>query len=109
MATCTSCGNNVTGKKFCPDCGTPVQPIASSASNAATTNCPRCQGEVRVGAAFCMHCGGTLNAPAQPAVRGCPACQAQVPATSAFCTSCGHDMRAPAMQPAPQARGTLFC
>ena len=25
MATCTSCGNDVTGKKFCPECGTPVQ------------------------------------------------------------------------------------
>ncbi len=112
MATCTSCGSNVSGKKFCPECGTPVQPAGGQAGMA---NCPRCQGEVRIGAAFCMHCGAALNATAQPVARAtvpvpqtalvsCPACQAQVSASSAFCTSCGHDMRAPA-----RATGSQFC
>lgn len=100
MATCTSCGGDVTGKKFCPECGTAVQPANGSAS---TSNCPRCNGEVRTGAAFCMHCGSTLNAPVQttyaapppPPIRPCPACHTQVAPESAFCTSCGHNMNAP--------------
>lgn len=94
MTLCTSCGYNVTGKKFCSRCGTPVQPVASSASVAT---CPRCNGKVEPDAAFCMHCGSSLRpqeAP-QPATLPCPACHAMVPSQSAFCTNCGHNMNEP--------------
>jgi predicted amidophosphoribosyltransferase len=115
MATCITCGNNVSGKKFCPECGTPVQPTDSN----VPAFCPHCRGEVKRGASFCMHCGGALNAVGQspahvtspqvqqviaaPASYVCPACQAQVSSSSVFCTSCGNDMRA------PQGTGVSFC
>lgn len=101
MATCTSCGRDVSGKKFCPDCGTPVQVAPVSA---ATTSCPRCGGTIKASAAFCMHCGSSLGAQAlassttpstavvQPATRQCPACRVEVPSGSAFCTNCGQSM-----------------
>lgn len=62
MVTCTNCGTDVTGKKFCPNCGTPVH-LAAQATNApAMMACPRCGGEVSTSAAFCMHCGTALKA-----------------------------------------------
>src|SRR5947208_12259847 len=103
MITCASCGNDVTGRNFCPACGTLVH--AANASAAGTTSCPRCHGTVQAGGAFCMHCGAPLreqNAVAQtyqtppppppPATRTCVACRAEVPNANAFCTNCGHDM-----------------
>ncbi|MBV9019165.1 MAG: zinc ribbon domain-containing protein [Chloroflexi bacterium] len=101
MTTCLSCGYNVTGKKFCPQCGTAVYPAnAASESNQITSaNCPRCGGEVRPGAAFCGHCGSTLTAqaisatPMHPTTQTCPACHAQVPIENAFCISCGQNLR----------------
>jgi predicted amidophosphoribosyltransferase len=82
MITCTSCGAEVTGKKFCPQCGTPVQSVSVASTPSTSPNvCPRCNGEVTPGAAFCMHCGTALQA--QPAA---PTLQA---ATPAFCTHCG--------------------
>ena len=118
MATCTSCGNNVTGKKFCPDCGTPVQPTSpQGASGQFLQACSHCGGEVKSGATFCMHCGATLNSSTQqsthmtpapaPATRPCPACHAQIAGATMFCTQCGHDMRVAA---APQSMaGSAFC
>ena len=54
MIPCTSCGNDVTGKKFCPDCGTPVQPISpQGASGQFLQTCSHCGGEVKPGASFC--------------------------------------------------------
>jgi hypothetical protein len=96
MVNCTFCGNNVTGKKFCPDCGTPVQVDSSSAGSSST--CPQCHGAVKPGMSFCMHCGTSLMAsmptlPPSPVIRSCPACRAHVPEDSAFCNQCGHDMR----------------
>jgi predicted amidophosphoribosyltransferase len=118
MATCTSCGNDVTGKKFCPDCGSPVQPTSmQAASDQFLQTCSRCSGEVKPGASFCMHCGAALNsstrqathmtpAPA-PVVRSCPACHAQIAGVTMFCTQCGHDMR---VAVAPQSMvGSAFC
>ncbi len=116
MTTCLSCGNDVTGKKFCSQCGAPVQ--ATSAPAAALTTCPRCNGEVQSGAAFCMHCGSALNAqsptsqvayapPPPPSTRSCPACHAEVSAQTAFCTNCGHDMHAPA--PMASSTAPAFC
>src|SRR6266446_293749 len=104
MANCTSCGTDVTGKKFCPECGTPVQPAATAIASgqpALASTCPRCNGEVKPGAAFCMHCGSSLSAPtmgtpathAQPLTRPCPNCRAEVPVESAFCTNCGQNTR----------------
>jgi hypothetical protein len=106
MTICTLCGNNVTGKKFCPDCGTSVQPVVAGTQVTGGQVCPQCHGEVKPGAAFCMHCGSALNLatpPPPPVVRVCPACHMQVSSDSAFCTSCGHDMRQllSQAQPAP--------
>jgi predicted amidophosphoribosyltransferase len=118
MTSCVSCGADVTGKKFCSHCGTPVQATSTPlSSQAAPANaCPRCNGEVEPGAAFCVHCGSALNA--APATHLCPACQTQVPLSSAFCTNCGHDMRAAAAPTTPafctncgqqNAPGVRFC
>jgi hypothetical protein len=109
MATCTSCGHDVTGKKFCPDCGTPVV-----AAETATANCPRCNGSVKSNAAFCMHCGTSLGAQAltattsQPVARQCIACHTEVPASSAFCTNCGQNMQT-GQTSAPAATASAFC
>lgn len=112
MATCPSCGSDVTGKKFCQQCGTPVQVTASPAIT--NTVCPRCNEEAKPGAAFCMHCGSALSsqtkvatAPSQPLTHTCPACHTEVPAASAFCTNCGANMQTGAT-PAP-AIASSFC
>jgi predicted amidophosphoribosyltransferase len=107
MASCTSCGYDVTGKKFCPECGTPVQPAENVESENNTPNiCPRCNGVVKPGAAFCMHCGSSLStqtavatATPTPSVQPesltqtCIACHSEVPKEMAFCTNCGQSMR----------------
>ncbi len=107
MVTCTSCGHVVTGKKFCPECGTAVQAIQTEN---ATTSCQHCGGTVQAGSSFCMHCGSPLASAqniAQPAKRQCPSCQMEVPTESAFCTNCGQGMTAPA--PAQSATSQAFC
>ncbi len=112
MQTCTSCGRDVTGKKFCPDCGTAVR-----AMEVATAVCPRCSGTIKPNAAFCMHCGTSLGAQAlaattaasQPVVQQCPACHTEIPANSAFCTNCGQSFQASQMPSAPVAPASLFC
>ena len=114
MTTCTSCGSDVTGKKFCPQCGTPVQQTATPVVNAAAmTTCPRCGGEVKAGAAFCMHCGSALQAQpvaqAQPATRPCPVCHQAVPMENAFCIHCGQNMNAPVATAQPVAAASVFC
>ena len=107
MASCTSCGNDVTGKKFCPECGTPVHSADSVGSeNNSTHVCPRCNGVVKPGAAFCMHCGSSLSTQtaiatatptppvqSQPLTQTCIACHTEVPNEMAFCTNCGQSMR----------------
>ena len=115
MTSCTNCGRDVTGKKFCPDCGIPVQ-VAEA--EPATTTCPRCGGTVKASAAFCMHCGSSLGAQAvaavsapatvvsQPATRQCIACHAEVPASSAFCTNCGQSMQT---GPTTTPSGQVYC
>ena len=116
MASCTSCGNDVTGKKFCPQCGTPVQPAGSSEKQPASTSvCPRCNGIVNPGAAFCMHCGSSLSTqtavatstPSQPVTRTCIACHTEVPAGMAFCTNCGQNMQVSATPATPPS--FAFC
>ncbi len=115
MSTCTACGTDVTGKKFCPECGTPVKPInIPDAGSSSTATCPHCNGEVRPGAAFCLHCGSALHTPAvsvtqPPTTLTCPTCSAQVPTASTFCTQCGHDMRAAAATQPTAASASIFC
>jgi rRNA maturation endonuclease Nob1 len=109
MATCTSCGYDVTGKKFCQQCGTPVQPTRVPAPHGLATpvnnTCPRCNETVNPGAAFCNHCGSPLQTmaatatPAQSLTRHCPACQAEVPASNAFCNNCGQNLQAASAAP----------
>src|SRR5947208_7732100 len=77
MVTCTSCGYDVTGKKFCQQCGTPVQPTGVPAPSGSALQ------TVAVSAT-----------PAQPLTRHCPACQAEVPASNAFCNNCGQNLQA---------------
>jgi uncharacterized membrane protein YvbJ len=113
MVSCASCGHDVSGKKFCPACGTPVQ--SQSAQSIAVTSCPRCHGEVKPGAAYCMHCGSALNAAGPAVTSSCPACHTQNSSASAFCTNCGHDMHALVAPPAcvqcgyQNAAGVRFC
>jgi RNA polymerase subunit RPABC4/transcription elongation factor Spt4 len=123
MASCTSCGNDVTGKKFCPECGTPVQPASGAENQSASTNtCPRCNGIVKSGAAFCMHCGSSLTAqtavatatpipsvPSQPLTRSCIACHTEVPMEMAFCTNCGQSMQVSTQSAAPSTPAYAVC
>ncbi len=117
MTTCVSCGSDVTGKKFCPQCGTPVQASVAPALNAfAIATCPRCGGELKAGAAFCMHCGSALHTAQpvaqmqqQPTTRPCPTCQQAVPMESAFCVHCGHNMNASVATAQPVATAPIFC
>src|SRR5438477_60041 len=120
MATCTSCGSDVTGKKFCQQCGTPVQPTgapAASGQPASSSLCPRCNGEVKPGAAFCMHCGSSLAAAvtgtsSQPLTRPCPACRTEVPVGQAFCSNCGQSMQstgASSVSAAPANEAPVDC
>lgn len=101
MTACTACGFDVTNKKFCPQCGTPVQTASPHVNTSASLSvCPRCNGEVKPGAAFCIHCGSALSTqqaqvtPPQPVMVTCPACNTQVSSETAFCTNCGHNMHA---------------
>ena len=114
MATCTSCGNDVTGKKFCPECGTPVQSTTPPANIAAEPVCPRCNSANKPGASFCMNCGSSLaahsiapTAQSQPVTRQCMACNAEMPAETAFCTNCGQSMQAATHATAVAA--TVYC
>lgn len=116
MTTCTNCGYDVTNKKFCPECGTPVAPPAPAINepSATTSVCPRCNGIVKAVATFCMHCGSSLRefqpvaataVPSQPLTHTCPACRTEVPTGVAFCTNCGQNLQAPA----PMAAATNIC
>ncbi|MDQ6659734.1 MAG: zinc ribbon domain-containing protein [Chloroflexota bacterium] len=115
MATCISCGTDVTGKRFCQQCGTPTQP-ADIQPISAQSICPHCSGEVKPGAAFCMHCGSSLSlqavvvtAPSQPLTQVCSACHTEVPAQNAFCTNCGQSMQTPAPPSVTTAPIQTFC
>ena len=115
MVTCTSCGSDVTGKKFCPRCGTAVQPVVLPPIEGQL--CPQCNGEIKPGAAFCMHCGASLrlqqgqSAPvvtAPPAQRFCPSCNTDVSGMTTFCTNCGQNLQ-PQVVPAPTALHCANC
>lgn len=119
MTTCASCGSDVTGRKFCPQCGTPVQTTYTPIPNSQTTTntCPRCGGEVKPGTVFCGHCGSALTAqavspvPVRPTTQTCPACHRQIPLENAFCINCGQNLRASATQQSAPASpvSSTFC
>jgi predicted amidophosphoribosyltransferase len=114
MTTCTSCGSEVTGKKFCPRCGAAVQPVEPV--QVESQFCPHCNGEVKPGAAFCMHCGTSLHsqqvsvaaAPSMP--QFCPSCNTEVSGSAPFCTNCGNNLRtAPHVAAAPASLACANC
>lgn len=116
MATCTSCGNDVTGKKFCPECGTPVQPTTPPMEAVAGPTCPRCNSVNKPGASFCMNCGSSLavqgataTAQSQSLTRRCTSCGTEVPASVAFCTNCGQSLQAAPATPATTIAATVYC
>ena len=123
MASCTSCGHDVAGKKFCPECGTPVQPAENVESENNTPNvCPRCNGVVKPGTAFCMNCGSSLNTQtavatatptpsAQPEslTQTCIACHSEVPKEMAFCTNCGQTMHTSTAPDVPATSVAPIC
>jgi len=47
---CASCGSEMDGAKFCPECGHPR----------AQTSCPKCKEPLKAGAKFCGECGAKL-------------------------------------------------
>src|SRR5437016_93455 len=67
MAICTSCGYDVTGKKFCQQCGTPVQltgvPTPTNLATPLSNPCPRCNEHVNPGAPFSNRGGSALQTP----------------------------------------------
>lgn len=118
MVRCSTCGEDVTGKKFCSTCGSSVQPAGVGTGN---TMCPHCHGQVKSDATFCMHCGSALQvqAPPPPTTHTCPSCRSAVAQSSTFCTHCGSDMRSGAASQAAlqycgscgqqNAAGVRFC
>lgn len=103
MATCTACGSDVTGKKFCQQCGTPVQTMSATGQGQnAQTTCPACHQTVAAENAFCVHCGHNLRATAaaaQPAAMVfCTTCGKQNAPGARFCGGCGSQIAAPPAQ-----------
>ncbi len=65
MTACTSCGNDVTGKNFCPNCGASTR-ITAGYSTPAPLTCARCGRQSDPGVRFCNNCGNQL-VPSTPA------------------------------------------
>jgi Double zinc ribbon len=83
MMQCTSCGADVTGKKFCASCGHAVQAQV-------TRSCPVCQTQVGSESAFCTGCGHDMHAAAGAAPGlHCTNCGQQNAASMHFCGGCG--------------------
>ena len=102
MATCTACGNDVTGKKFCQQCGTPVQTMSVASQSPgqgqnAQTTCPACHQVVAAENAFCVNCGQNLRvataaAPQAGTMVFCNTCGRQNAAGIRFCGGCGSPL-----------------
>jgi hypothetical protein len=65
MTVCSSCGNDVTGKNFCSNCGTSSRAAAGYSAPASLT-CARCGRQSDPGVRFCNNCGSQLT-PSTPA------------------------------------------
>lgn len=102
MTTCTACGSDVTGKKFCQQCGTPVQTISTPSQSVgqgqnAPTTCPACHQVVAAENAFCVNCGqnlraATASAPPAATMVFCNTCGRQNAAGIRFCGGCGSPL-----------------
>ncbi len=82
MATCTSCGSDVSGKKFCNNCGAPVPVASTPAASSFCTNCGRKSSE---GEHFCSNCGtplGTAATAESPMTGACAQAPGQYPGQS---------------------------
>lgn len=68
VANCPACGTEVKlGKKFCPDCGTPIPPPAPIAvetkveAESKPSYCTSCGSLLPVGKKFCSECGAAMK------------------------------------------------
>jgi hypothetical protein len=88
MVTCTSCGSDVSGKKFCQNCGTPVQPPVTSTPNGQTAPppsfCTNCGKQSVPGERFCSNCGSPLGISAATATAQSSSMQQQQPYASQY-------------------------
>jgi len=88
---CPKCATLVpAGVRFCPNCGTPMGPMAPAAAQGPP--CPKCGQPTTPGVKFCANCGASLAPPAAPApaaTRKCPKCEMDAPGTGKFCPNCG--------------------
>ena len=60
---CSQCGANLNADaKFCPQCGTRIEPPVSEAAEAPQSRvCPGCGAEVAQGMKFCSQCGARVE------------------------------------------------
>lgn len=89
MVTCNSCGSDVTGKNFCPGCGSPVRPTGYGAPE--TRICPACRQQVAAASAFCSSCGHDMRAASSASI-SCGRCGKQNAATLRYCGGCGSQL-----------------
>ena len=94
---CENCGNILSGNKneatqstdlkFCPDCGSSIEPDASFCANCGSSfgeQCHHCNTINQSEAKFCSSC-------AQPLNWICPICKNKNRAGALFCADCGSD------------------
>ncbi len=80
QTTCPKCGSTLPANaKFCLECGSKVQEIASD-----EVVCPHCGNKTKKGK-FCSECGQLL-------VNKCPKCGTEVPSGAKFCLECGSKL-----------------
>ncbi|MBE3559839.1 MAG: zinc ribbon domain-containing protein [Ktedonobacteraceae bacterium] len=92
MAICSSCGNDITGKKFCSHCG-------AATAQPSARQCPACHTALPTVTAFCTNCGHKMNDPAPATLIYCPGCGRQNALGTRFCGGCGTQLNAvPAAQ-----------
>jgi membrane protease subunit (stomatin/prohibitin family) len=76
---CPKCGAaNLSGAKFCNDCGAKLEGAGG------TVPCIKCAAPLQAGAKFCAECG------AKQEKQKCPNCQAELSEGSKFCNECGQ-------------------
>src|SRR5579859_4653649 len=88
MVTCTACGSDVSGKKFCQNCGTPVQPPVTSTPSGQTAPppsfCTNCGKQGAPGEHFCSNCGTPLGSSAVTATAQSSSMQPPQPYASQY-------------------------
>ena len=105
LIKCVNCGALMgKGKKFCTECGKPLNAPAPQAMDTASpaqvkpaqppvndlTKCANCGALMGKGKKFCTECGARLaNAPVKPQAAFCRKCGAALKPGVKFCTQCG--------------------